>query len=56
MFLADAIEEDGFGNELVQKFMKERIQPFSEKMMEENEFDSKTYLKKYQKEMELFDK
>ena len=56
MFLADAIEEDGFGNELVQKFMKDRIQPFSEKMMEENGFDPKTYIKKYKKEMELFDK
>ena len=56
MFLADAIEEDGFENELVQKFMKERIQPFSKKLMEENDFDSKKYIKKYKKEMELFDK
>ena len=41
MFLADIIEEDGFGNKLIEKFFKERIEPFNEKIIKENEFDSK---------------
>ena len=56
MFLKDSIEQDGFGNELVNQFLEKRSNLFNDEFFNTNGLSPECYLDLYQKELKLLKK
>ena len=56
MFLFDSINEYGFNNDLINKFIDERDKMFRKEFIEENGLSSDNYIELYKKELKLLRK
>ncbi len=56
LFLSSEVERSGMNNDLLEEFMRHRVEPFQEEFLQKNGLNPSLYQKLYKKEIELIKK